>query len=157
MFDALKSLFSADTPEAAEKGEFSLDDKRLCEAALMFHVIAVDGHIKENERSRMGEVLMEQYDLTSDEIETLFIAAEKADHEAVDLYRFTSQLKKDLDRDQRIAIIERMWEMVFADGKLHEFEDNVVWRVAQLLEVETQDRIAMKQRVRGRLSLSIIE
>jgi uncharacterized tellurite resistance protein B-like protein len=44
-----------------------------------------------------------------------------------------------------------MWEMVFADGKMHEFEDNIVWRIAQLLEVETQDRIAMKQRVRARL------
>ena len=47
-------------------------------------------------------------------------------------------------------MIERPWEMVFADGELHEFEDNVVWRVAQLLHVESPDRIAMKQRVRER-------
>ena len=76
--------------------------------------------------------------------------AQKAENEAVDLYRFTSLLKKELNQDQLVQIVEHLWEMVFADGKMHEFEDNVVWRAAQLLEVETQDRIAMKQRVRAR-------
>ena len=47
-----------------------------------------------------------------------------------------------------------MWEIVFADGHLHELEDNVVWRIAKLLEVENADRIAMKQRVREKRGAS---
>lgn len=154
MFDALINLFSSDEGEdSGSAARFTIDDMRLCEAALMFHVIAADGKVRDVERQRMSEVLADQYDLSGDELTTLFKAARKADSEAVDLYRFTSHLKRELDRSQRIAIIERLWEMVFADGTLHEFEDNVVWRVAQLLEVETPDRIAMKQRVRSRLGL----
>ena len=129
---------------------FEADDLRLAEAALMVHVISVDGQVTEAELAKMKEILCSRLGLSEDEYQHLFEAAKKANSEAVDLYRFTATVKKQLDRNQRIEIIERLWEMVFADGKMHEFEDNVVWRAAQLLEVETQDRIAMKQRVRAR-------
>lgn len=153
MFEVLKNLFSDEKAAAENEVTFSLNDMRLCEAALMFHVIAADGKVTDDERKRMNDILGDRYDLSPGQLEELFEAAKKADHEAVDLYRFTSLLKKELDREQRIEIIERLWEMVFADGELHEFEDNVVWRVAQLMEVETADRIAMKQRVRARLNI----
>ena len=150
MFDALKKLFQAEDEEAVKKPLFDDDDQRLAEAALMFHVIASDGKITDGERERMETVLTGEYGLSKDEMKALYEAAREAEHEAIDLYRFTSTLKRHLDREQRIAIIERMWEMAFADGVMHEFEDNVVWRIAQLMEVETPDRIAMKQRVRAR-------
>ena len=44
-----------------------------------------------------------------------------------------------------------MWELVFADGKVHEFEDNLVWRVAELLGVSSQARIRLKQAVREKI------
>jgi uncharacterized tellurite resistance protein B-like protein len=150
MFDKLKSFFSADGLTAIEENPFGSDDMRLAEAALMFHVIVADGKVTDSETAKMKDVLKRHYDLEDTQFNQLFIAAEQAEQEAVDLYRFTSLLKRHLDRTQRIAIVERLWEMVFADGKMHEFEDNVVWRMAQLLEVETQDRIAMKQQVRSR-------
>ena len=151
MFDLLKTFFTDESSGHNESGlDLDGDDHRLAEAALMFHVIAADGRITDSEQARMKEILIGQYDLSESEFIQLFEAARNADAEAVDLYRFTTLLKKRLDREQRIAIIEHMWEMVFADGKMHELEDNVVWRIAQLMEVETQDRIAMKQRVRAR-------
>ena len=58
-----------------------------------------------------------------------------AENEAVDLYRFTSVLKRQMSEDERIRVIENLWEIVFADGASHEFEENLVWRVAELLGV----------------------
>jgi uncharacterized tellurite resistance protein B-like protein len=151
MFDLLRNFFSDERSGSEDAGVNRIaNDQQLAEAALMFHVIAADGRITDAEQARMKEILIGQYDLSEGEFSQLFAAAREADGEAVDLYRFTSLLKARLDRNQRIAIIEHMWEMVFADGKMHELEDNVVWRIAQLMEVETQDRIAMKQRVRAR-------
>lgn len=151
MLDVLKSMFT-DLSEDGSRGlRFNPADGRLAEAALMFHVIASDGEIRQEEREKMLEILSQHYEFSSEELTDIFDAAAEADKDAVDLYRFTSTLKKSMDRDQRIAIVEHLWEVVFADGKMHEFEDNVVWRIAQLLEVETADRIAMKQRVRSRL------
>lgn len=152
MFDTLKTLF-AGKEEALPKPAFDGPDSRLAEAALMFHVIVADGVVDESEKARMLSVLKGEYELDDDKLDELFEAARLAESEAVDLYRFTSLLKREFDRDQRIALVERMWEMVFADGHLHELEDNVVWRIAKLLEVETADRIAMKQRVRERRGL----
>ena len=43
-----------------------------------------------------------------------------------------------------------MWELVYADGQVSEFEDNVVWRAADLLGVSSRDRIDLKHRVAAR-------
>ncbi|MCB1385489.1 MAG: TerB family tellurite resistance protein [Nitratireductor sp.] len=148
MFDKIRALLH--TP--AEAGsEAPADELHLAEAALMFHVIAADGMVRQTEIARMREVLCERYGLSEAEFGKLLASARDAEREAVDLYRFTSLLNKHYDRDQRIAVIERLWEMAFADGEMHEFEDNVVWRASQLLNVEAPDRIAMKQKVRERV------
>jgi uncharacterized tellurite resistance protein B-like protein len=60
-------------------------------------------------------------------------------------------LKRHLDPDGRKAFIGLMWEIVFADGELHELEDNTVWRVAELLDVERQDRISERRKVAASL------
>jgi uncharacterized tellurite resistance protein B-like protein len=54
--------------------------------------------------------------------------ATAAEHEAVDLYHFTSLLNRTLDEEGRAKIIEMMWEIVYADGKRDELEDNLLWR-----------------------------
>ena len=86
----------------------------------------------------------------------MLAAGEQADREAVDLYAFTSVLKRHLDEEARVEFIGLMWEVVYADGELHELEDNTVWRVAELIGVDRRDRIAARQRARqavpGRLS-----
>ena len=57
-------------------------------------------------------------------------------------------------RADRERIVEMMWQLVYADGSVHEFEDNVVWRVAELLGVSSQVRIRLKQAVRGQCRLT---
>jgi hypothetical protein len=52
-----------------------------------------------------------------------------------------------VDEGGRLRIVEMMWELVYADGQVNEFEDNVVWRAADLLGVSSRDRIDLKHRV----------
>ena len=66
-------------------------------------------------------------------------SGEAADREAVDLYAFTSVIKNRLDHAARVEFIEILWEIVLADGELHELEDNIVWRVAELIAVEREE------------------
>ena len=61
---------------------------------------------------------------------------------------------RSMDEADRIGFIELLWEMVYADGVRHELEDNVVWRVSELLGVSGRDRVHMRQRVQERLGLS---
>lgn len=151
MIEALKKFLSNPSIED-DTEQHDVDPLKLAEAALMYHVIAVDGVIRDEERDRMREILLSNFGLNSEGTDTLLAEARDAENEAIDLYSFTSQLKRAFDEDQRITIIEHLWEMVFADGVVHELEDNVVWRVAELLGVNTRDRMALKQRVWKRIS-----
>lgn len=132
-----------------EKVAVGEDEVRLAVAALLYHVIAVDGVASEPERTALAAVLQRRFQLDPAEARALVTAAESADADAVDLYAFTSVLKRKLDIADRERIIEMMWRLVYADGAVHEFEDNVVWRVAELLGVSSQARIRLKKSVRG--------
>jgi uncharacterized tellurite resistance protein B-like protein len=59
---------------------------------------------------------------------------------------------REVDDAGRLRIIEMMWELVYVDGKVTEFEDNVVWRAAELLGISSRDRIDLKHRVAARVS-----
>jgi uncharacterized tellurite resistance protein B-like protein len=77
----------------------------------------------------------------------LIAQATRAEGDAVDLYHFTSVIMRSINEDGRLRIIEMMWELVYADGQVSEFEDNVVWRAADLLGISSRDRIALKHKV----------
>src|SRR5690606_29780407 len=121
------------------------DDPRIAAAGLLFHVMDADGVRQDIERERIKTLLEETYDLHGGELDRLLAAGEKADGEAIDLYGFTSVLKRHLDEEQRINLIRLMWEICYADGVLHELEDHTLWRVADLLGVDSRDRVLARQ------------
>lgn len=145
MFERVLS-FLKDLPGATARGGSDQDDPRVAASALLYHVMDADGVRQDVEWARFKAVLSHAYGLTGSELDALAKAGEKADNEAIDLYAFTSVLKRHLDADACKAFVGLMWEIVYADGELHELEDNVVWRVAELLGVERRDRIAARQK-----------
>lgn len=147
VFERLKKLFFNEGDET-DRHAFEADGRQVAEAALMFHVIAADGIVTDDEKATLSSRVTEHFGLTQAEANELVAAAREADNEAVDLYNFTSTLKRELDYDARLELIASLWEMVYADGVVHELEDNIVWRVAELLDVSARDRMEMKQRVR---------
>lgn len=146
MFGAIQKLFRA--PGQAEEPEgFADGDPRLAAAALAVHAIAIDGVVDDSERTKLRATLSEQYGLDEEETEALIEEARRRDREAVDLYTFTSVLKRSFDEQQRAEVVEMLWRLVYADGEVHEFEDNLVWRVAELLGVSARDRMLLRKQV----------
>ena len=90
-----------------------------------------------------------RFELTDALATELVQAAVDADNEAVDFYHFTHTLMRVLDEPGRQRIVEMLWEMAFTDGKVTEFEDNVIWRIADLLGISAQQRLELKRRVAG--------
>ena len=151
MFDALKTMLTEWLPgDGGTQGSKPLPDKKLCAAALMVHAMAVDGVVRPEEEEKLLQVLESHYELTSEQAMQLAGDAKIAENEAVDLYGFTSDLKNRMDETERMGLVEDLWEMVFADGKLHEMEDNMVWRTAELLGISSDRRMALKRLVRER-------
>jgi uncharacterized tellurite resistance protein B-like protein len=130
------------------------EELRLAAAALLVHASAIDGHIDAVERRKLKELLQARFDLDGNELRTLLGEADAREMESVDLYQFTSVLCRALDQDGRKRIVEMLWEVVLADGVVHEFEANLVWRAAELLGVSTRDRVTLRKAVEGRKARS---
>jgi uncharacterized tellurite resistance protein B-like protein len=153
MLDGLRQ-FIADIVSPAADPNRAFDDTgyRLAATALLVHVISLDGAPSENEERKLHELLESRFGLDPGTADQLIAAATLVEGEAVDLYHFTSVIMRAVNEEGRLRIVEMMWELVYADGQVSEFEDNVVWRAADLLGVSSRDRIDLKHRVAGKLA-----
>jgi uncharacterized tellurite resistance protein B-like protein len=149
MLDLLRNFVSELTGGEKHPGRFEENDYRLAAAALLIHASTIDGNMTAPERGKLRELLKSRFSLDDAATDELVDLGTLAEHEAVDLYRFTSLLNRSLDDQGRLGIVEMLWEIVLADGRATEFEDNLMWRVADLLNVSSRDRIALRQRVAG--------
>jgi len=148
MLERFKNLISDLMGEKSDTNMFDENDHRLAAAALLIHAIAVDGFIDDEEREKVSEILQRHFELNENETAELIVEATEKDNEAVDLYSFTSIIKRAFDQEGRLNMVEMLWEIVYVDGIVHEFEDNLVWRVSELLGVSTRDRMHLKSKVR---------
>lgn len=147
MFDALKRFVAEVTGTQTHARPFGEDDYRLAAAALLIHLAKVDGICSLAERRRLEALIEERFGLDAQKAAELTAVAEQADRKAVDFYQFTSLLKHTLDANGRLKVVEMLWEIAFADGAVHELEENTIWRLAELLGVSSRDRILLRQRV----------
>ena len=76
----------------------------------------------------------------------------EAESTAVDYFRFTSDLKRHLNTEQRLELIGILWDIVYADGERSEMEDHVIWRIADLLGVSSRERIQKRQEAAARVT-----
>jgi uncharacterized tellurite resistance protein B-like protein len=150
MFDSFRKFLSEVSDDGALPIHFEHDDYRLAAAALLVHAAAIDGDISDAERDQLQAVIKRQFGLDEATTDELVAEATEAEHEAIDLYHFTSLINRSLDEDGRRRVVEMMWEIAYADGRVDEFESNLIWRVADLLGISSRERIELGQRVASR-------
>ena len=156
MLDGLRQFITdVISPAAHEPRSFDDTGYRLAATALLIHVISLDGEPSDIEKRKLHSLLETSFGLEPGAADRLIASATLAEGEAVDLYHFTSVIMRSVNEEGRLRIVEMMWELVYADGKVSEFEDNVVWRAAELLGVSSRDRIDLKHRVAARQSAPV--
>ncbi len=147
MFESFRKFL----PEVSKHPtHFEHNDYRLAAAALLVHTAEIDGNMSDLERDQVHAVVKRQFGLDEATTDELVAEATEAEHEAVDLYHFTSLINRSLDADGRRRIVEMMWEIIYADGRVTDFESNLMWRVADLLGISSRERIELGQRVASR-------
>jgi len=147
MLDDLRRFLAELVDGKKPQDQFADNDYRRAAAALLVHVATLDGELTEAKRAKLHTILEREFALDAAATDELIAEAAADDREAVDFYHFTSLLMRTLDEAGRLSIVEMLWEMVYADGRVSEFEANVMWRVADLLAVSSRDRIALRERV----------
>ena len=149
MFDAFRKFLSDCTAGDKHPSRFEDDDYRLAASALLVHAAAIDGEVSPVERAKLHSVIKRRFDLDEETTNELVVEATAAEQQAVDLYHFTTLINRTLDEAGRRRVVEMMWEIVYADGRVTEFEDNLLWRAADLLGISSRERIELRQQVAG--------
>jgi uncharacterized tellurite resistance protein B-like protein len=147
MFNSLRKLISEMGEGGKQPSRFEDDDYRLAAAALLVHAASIDGNISDVERAKLHGVIKQRFSLDDAATDELVAEATAVEQQAIDLYQFTARLNRSLDEPARARVVEMMWQIVYADGIVTEFEDNLIWRAADLLGVSRDERIALRERV----------
>lgn len=150
MLDGLRQFIADIVAPHAPDRAFGDGDYRLAATALLVHVVSLDGQPTRAEQSKLHNLIESHFKLDRGTADRLIADATQVEGEAVDLYHFTSVIMRSLDEDGRKRIVRMMWELVYADGQVTEFEDNVVWRASDLLGISQRDRIELKHAVADR-------
>jgi uncharacterized tellurite resistance protein B-like protein len=147
MFDAFRKFLADCMVGDKHPARFGNDDYRLAATALLVHAAGIDGDMAEPEREKLHALIKRRFALDEATTDELVAEATEAEQQAVDLYHFTSLLNRTLDQEGRRRVVEMMWEIAYADGRVSEFEDNLLWRAADLLGVSSRERIELRRQV----------
>ena len=115
------------------------DEVPAAAAALFIECAVLDGGYDDSERSIIARLLADHFNLSADGLESLIMEGEEAVNQSVELYGITRVLKDALSQDERLELMVMLWQVVYADGKLHDYEASLVRRVAGLLHVPDKE------------------
>ena len=127
---------------------------RLAAAALLVEAARLDGEVDAAERQAIAEQLSAFFNLEGEETDALIEAARAKAKESSQLYSFTRVITDRFSEEERVRMIEMLWTVAYADGRLHDYEASLVRRVAGLIHVADRDNGDARKRVLGQLGLT---
>lgn len=125
----------------------------LAAAVLLVEAARMDEAVDPLERTRILDLVRDRYALSQADADALVAQALAVTEGAAPWQTYTSILKDRLSYEERVRLIEMLWEVVYADGVLHDLESSLLRRVAGLLYVSDHDRGAARLRVMKKLGL----
>ena len=147
MLKGLKNLiFGNDEEENISAGSHNEAALHHAAAGLLIEAAMMDGNFDITERTKITNLLIKQFNLPEDVVNEIIGAAEEANAELVELYSITKVVRDHFDESERIRMIEMLWEVIYSDGKLDDFETNMMRRVGGLLYVSDRENGDAKKR-----------
>ncbi len=121
---------------------------QLATAVLMIEVMRADAESSEAELTTVMRILKQRFQLNDREVQQLSALGQHTAQQATDLHQFTSLLNRELGREEKIRIVEYMWQVAYADRHLSAHENHLMRRMTELLHISQSDYIAAKMRAK---------
>jgi len=119
----------------------------LATAVLMLEISLADSSIDEDELTTIKKNLVNTFHLESEQVDELIQLAQKEVDLSVSLHDFTRLLNEKLKADEKIRIIELLWQVAFADAVLDKYEEYYIRKIADQLYISHKDYIKTKHKV----------
>jgi len=151
MLDRIKALLAqSGFKRDAAPAHFS--EKDIAVAALLLEAASTDGDYGEAEHELLTGLVSRKLQYAPADAGALIDVARLRQQQAVELHAFTNVVRNAMDEGERGALVEMLWEVVYADGVLDAYEDRLIRTVAALLHVPDRVRAEARQRVLSRQS-----
>ncbi len=147
MFSGIRRFFDDEMGSADTNVSTGLR-LRLATCALLLEVAGADDHVAPEERNAVIAAVRRQFHLDEDSVERLLDLAAEELSASNDLYQFTRLIKDHFTREDKLAVVESLWRVVWSDGVLESHEDAMMHKVGTLLGVSHEELMALKIRAR---------
>ena len=129
------------------------DNERTTVAAgvIFLEAINADEVCTDDEMNHAIETLCSDFNLSRKHAEDLLELAQQERNRAVDLFEFTNHINNEFSRDERRAVLETVWRIIYIDGQLEEHEDYFVRKLTHLLRLTHKDMIDAKLKAKGQM------
>ena len=150
MIDGIRNFFNqVIAPGAAgATGADSQHALHVATAALLLEMMRMDASITAAETASVTRSLQRRFGLEAAQVDTLMALAAEEARLATDYFQFTSLINKSFSAEQKVQVIEYLWQVAYADGHLDAHEQHFMRKIADLLYIAHADYIAAKQRAR---------
>jgi uncharacterized tellurite resistance protein B-like protein len=137
MLDALQHFFHGRAVPAAGAGpSHPPAPVQVAACALLLELAHADGDFSESEREYLHNALSRHFGLDAAALEELLRVAETERSQAIDHFAFTHEIARQYDLGQKMVLVEVMWGVILADGKLATDEAYLIRKIANLLDLE---------------------
>ncbi|MBN2298221.1 MAG: TerB family tellurite resistance protein [Deltaproteobacteria bacterium] len=153
MIERLKRFFSMDAGKGSPEAEKEVKhDIRVASCALLLEIATIDGEFSDEEKELIVSIVKDEYSLDEEDALALVEDAHKEIEQSIDLWQFTNLINKNYSLEEKIRIIEMIWMVIYADGRLEKHEDYLVHNLAGLLRLDHKHLIDAKIKIKASLS-----
>lgn len=131
-----------------------LDQKlKVATTVLFLEMAYIDFNFSTEEEEQISKTLVDLFGLESSEVEDLIEIAREERNKNVDIWTFASVIKTNFTREQKLEILEKLWLLIFTDGKVDKYEDRLIHKISTLLGLEHGEMIAAKIKIQKKLNI----
>ena len=143
MFDKIKNLLIGGVENEAEEKNDSMR-VRVATAVILLEVAYSDEDFSPQEHARIIDVLKKSFNLDNREVEDLISVSEEERRGSIDIWRYTNIINQNFSDEEKYSVIEKIWQIIYADGRLDKYEDHIVHKLSNLLHVPHERMIEAK-------------
>jgi len=148
MIDVVKKFFGKATAEVSrDANQNTAHDIRIATCALLVEIARIDEKFTDAEMETILSILKQKYGLSQDHADALIAEAERELEKSVDLWQFTKLINENYSNEEKIEIIETLWQIVYVDGKMDQHEHYLMNKLQNLLRLTHEQLITAKLKV----------
>jgi len=122
-------------------------DVSVATCALFLEMARIDEEFTKSEMDMILSIMKEKYGLSQEHADALVAEADKELEQSVDLWKFARLINENYSIDEKIEIIETLWQMVYVDGKMDQYEHYLMNKLKNLLRLSHDQLIAAKLKI----------